>query len=203
MISALVVLVTFALASASPLAERQSDCTPVPIPPQCTQAAADYGKKLAQIMANPSSTTPQQVRKILVPYLNTMCNSTCLGPMVNDLRCAGKTDMANFTLTATCGKNRNEFCTVQLVDLFIDGINLIPNCASSGTCASSCRNTLTTIVNRWGCCAASWYTNKGSPYASVANQYRTCGVSVGKVCVAAPCKSGVYHCAPERRADVW
>ena len=191
MISALVVvLVTFALASASPLTERQSGCNPGAIPQQCVQATTDYQTRFAQILANPSSMTPQQIREILVPFLNTTCSSTCLGPTVDFLRCTGNTDIINVTLTATCGKNGTEFCAVLLANLAVDRISHIPNCASNGTCDSSCNNTLTTIVNRLGCCAASWYTNRASSFVSVANQYRTCGVSLGSVCPAAAYATG-------------
>ena len=186
MISAVIVLLaTFALGSASSLAERQSECTTVAVPQNCTQSLADYHVRKAQILANASSITAEQSRAILVPYLNTLCGSTCLDPTLNNFRCARRTDIVKFVLTGPCGNNGNESCLLQFVDLAIDGINPIQPCPSSGTCTSSCRNTLITIVNRLGCCAASWYANSASPYASVANQYRTCGVSLGSVCAAA------------------
>ena len=194
MISALVVvLATFVFVSASPVAERQSGCTPVAIPSQCTQALTDFNSRLPQILANPSSMTAQQIRDIFVPFLNTLCSSTCLSPSVNNLRCLNQTDLLNFTLRGVCGRNGNQFCAVEVLDLAISGTNPIPTCASSGTCPSSCRSSLTTIANRLGCCAASWYTISNSPFASVGNQYRTCGVSVGSVCAAAGAGSTVHY----------
>ena len=186
MISSLVaVFITFAFASASPVVDRLSGCT-VPVPVQCTKAAADYQSRLSQILANPSSMTPQEIRAILVPFLSTLCSSTCLTPSMTNLRCANENGLADFSVRAACGKNGDTYCPIQLIDFVIGGINPFPTCAASGTCNSSCRATLSTIAKRWGCCAASWYTNSRSPYAGVGNQYRTCEVHLGSACPPCP-----------------
>ena len=184
-LSLVVLLITFAFASASFVVDPLSVCA-VPVPVQCTKAAVDYQVRLSQILANPSSMTPQEIRAILVPILTTHCSSTCLTPSMTNFRCTDDNDIAEFTLKAVCGKNGDTYCPIQLVDLFIDGINPFPTCAASGTCNSSCRATLRTIAKRWGCCAASWYTvSSWLPYAGVGNQYRTCEVHLGSACPAA------------------
>ena len=187
MFSALVVvLATFAFANASPVAERQSGCTPQNVPSQCTDAQTQFEQRFAQIVANPTSMSAQQIRDIFVPFLNTLCNSTCLSPGVNNLRCTNQANLLNFTLTGICGRNGDTYCLIEFVDLSINGTNPLPTCASTGSCPSSCRNTLSTITNRMGCCAASLYGNSASPYYSaVAPTIRTCGVSLGRVCPAA------------------
>ena len=184
MISFLVaVLITFAFASASPVVDRLSGCT-VPVPVQCTKAEADYQVRLSQILTNPSSMTRQRIREILLLFLSTLCSSTCLTPSVTNFRCANESDLADFSLRGVCGRNGDTYCPVQLMDFVIDGINPNSTCAASGTCNSTCQTTLRTIAKRWGCCAASWYTNSRSPYAGVSNQYRTCEVHLGSACPA-------------------
>ena len=173
------------------MAERQSGC-PVPLPSQCVQAGLDYGRVILQILTNQSSMAPQQLRDALVPLLNTLCDSTCLSPFASNLTCLLDLGI-NFTLRAVCGRNGDQFCPVGIANLIIDGINPIPTCASSGSCSPSCRENLTTIANRLGCCAASWYTISGSPFASVGNQYRTCGVSLGSICAAAGAGTTTPH----------
>ena len=186
MISTVVLLLaTFAFVSASPVAERQSGCTPPAIPTQCARAQADLSSRLSQILANPNSMTAQQIRDVLLPFLNTLCGSTCLSPSIAALRCLNQTDLLDFSLRGICGRNGNTYCAIAILDLGISGTSPIPTCAASGSCPSDCRSSLTTISNRLGCCAASWYGISSSPYASVGNQYRTCGVSLGSACPAA------------------
>ena len=177
----------------SPLVERAHSECPVPLPSPCAQALSDYQRMVLEILANQSSMAPQQIRDALVPLLNILCDSTCLSPFASNLTCLNQTVGIDYTRRAVCGRNGNTFCPIEFVNLVIDGINPIPTCASSGSCSPSCRNNLTTIANRLGCCAASWFTISGSPFASVGNQYRTCGVSLGSVCAAAGAGSTTAH----------
>ena len=103
--------------------------------------------------------------------LDQFCIPDCIQPYVDYYNCVENPEEAILYNNIICGKNGNQYCLViRYEDSTIeDDIDCVPY---KGTCTPSCATTQETVVDKWGCCAASYYAFKGA----------TCDVDAGDAC---------------------
>ena len=207
MISTVIVLTFVAFASASPLAERQSppcSTTPPTLPEKCTTAYTKFVRESQMIFGNISSfpnfsnsETINQIERVLEPFLDTFCGSDCLGSITEALRCANQTETLNIFARLYCVRSGGRYCPIKLLEaLFGNSVGPLAlfTCLGSGTCSSSCTENLSTLRDRAGCCAASYFTLPGSGLNAFGRVFATCNVTLGNGC---PVSAGWSGSAPQ------
>ena len=144
------------------IAKRQSSCTPLldDYPESCTIEVESIDDIFA--LYSPEN---------LPTLLNEYCTPECVQPLVDYYNCLGLSELATFYNNLVCGKNGNQYCLVLLSEdnTIASDISCVP---PGGTCTESCATTQETVVDEWGCCAASYYAYLGA----------TCAVDAGDVC---------------------
>ena len=144
------------------VAKRQSSCTSFldTYPESCTVEVESIDDLLMLY-------TPENLPALLDEY----CRPECVQPLVDYSNCLGLSGLAAFYNNLICGKNGNQYCLVQLNEdsTIANGTSCVP---AGGTCDASCESMQEAVVNKWGCCAASYYA-----YAEA-----TCEVGAGDVC---------------------
>lgn len=181
MISTVIVLTFVAFASASPLAERQSppcSTTPPALPEKCNTAWTTFIResgtnRLSDVF---SFKTIKQFQRVFVPFLDTMCASDCLSPIMEEFRCH---DPTNVFARLFCSRSGGRYCLIKFLEaLRISGVGPMAHIWSgSGTCSSSSAESLRTLQDHAGCCAASY-----SVLESVNRAFATCNVTLGTAC---------------------
>ena len=136
---------------------QQSDCTFPADVDSCTAA-------LKNLDTHPSS-------EDLANALDEFCTPECIQPYEDYANCIGDPQFATLYNNLTCGKNGNQYCLViSNEDRTIeDNIECVPY---NGNCTESCKSMQKSVVDEWGCCAASYY----------ASAKASCDVGAGDVC---------------------
>ena len=161
--------------------KQSAGCSfPANYPEKC-KTATPHPTDLHSSIINPEDTDFDD----LDAALNVVCTSECMGQVVEYWECLGKQDFADYYNTGLCGQSDGTNCIV----LWGDGVNSqsvvhMAPCKDSGTCDSSCRDSLQATVDYLGCCAASLYDNPLSPYTNLiaSTEFAMCNVDLGEKC---------------------
>ena len=140
------------------IAERQqSNCTFPPDVDSCTSA-------IENLDTHPSS-------EDLANAFDEFCTPECIQPYGDYANCLGNPQLATVYNNLNCGKNGNQYCLVISNEdsMIQDDIECVPY---NGTCNESCKSMQKSVVDDWGCCAASYY----------ASTKAKCDVGAGDVC---------------------
>ena len=138
------------------VAKRQTNnCTSLDIPESCLEILRTINDR----------------NENLASALDEFCIPECVQPYVDYYTCKGYPDQVAYYNNLLCGQNGNEYCLVILYgdNTIEDDIACVP---IRGTCTESCASMQETVVDEWGCCAASYYAFYGA----------TCDVGAGDVC---------------------
>lgn len=191
MISAILLLavVHVKLLSAFPLNERQVQCSNLPtVPSRCEDAIRGYTRELQSISSSGllsnlgTAAEINHIERVLEPYLDELCAPYCLEPITTVLKCRNEEQSANVFENVVCRRDGGTYCLIKLLQANASGSPLVPTCALNRACSSSCAQTLRTLQERAGCCAASYYKTPGSSLDTYSAQFTTCGVSLGNTC---------------------
>ena len=103
--------------------------------------------------------------------LDEFCIPECIQPYVDYANCLELPQVAISFNNLLCGMNGNQYCSVIADEdpTIESNILCVP---ISGTCDASCQSMQESVVDAWGCCAASYYAASNA----------TCDVGAGDVC---------------------
>ena len=189
---AIVTLAVAALPTANPLAVYSRQLTNFQqcgnLPTRCLNAYRDY------IQAISSSSSSHQhpsdrVAHATQAWLDAQCSSECLGPY---LRCAGITErVRNLTLQISCARAEDgNFCLPKVIREVARGLSIIPPSTCTTTCSkfTQCQSFHRQLQNGLGCCVATLFTNRLSPYyplQQVRRSFTACNAPIGNPCAPA------------------
>ena len=203
MTSALSFLSFVAVVSASFAAVRQVDQCAPSAPPRCQEAIDGFNGELSRISRNRSVLSDvavlRQIKSVIEPSLSAFCTSECVElEIIVPFRCNNQSNDGDALASLFCGREGGTFCLVKLLQANISGSPFFPSCANNDNCSLSCQETLRTLRNRTGCCAASAYyiSPRVFPYFSgISSQFTICNVSLENRCTASFSggSNGVHH----------
>ena len=209
MIAVILLLVTLALSTASPLTTRQfgfrqcrNHSIPIPTPQHCSDAINRY-LHLSQRFVNftigvTPTQDPQAFSETIAMFqsvLGVVCTGECLEPFVGCFRTVTEANK-NETLFTTCARAEDgTFCEAKLQQAIYErsrhSNRLYQHCTTSGMCSSACQQSYRDLKTRFGCCTTNYFETPSSPLIVYYKRYMAnCSVPIGTPCNSASALAG-------------